>query len=113
MPDDLPEIIGYTLACSLPVVLAGALVLRALRNRSLTASTAVLVLIPTSATLAGITGVSGLMFTAEFRRTSIVLLLVAAVTVPAAILLGREQARKTVREKQIREQERAAEQSRR
>ncbi|NUS93778.1 MAG: HAMP domain-containing histidine kinase, partial [Nocardia sp.] len=51
--------------------------------------------------------------TAEFRRTSIVLLLVAAVTVPAAILLGREQARKTVWEKQIREQERAAEQSRR
>ncbi|MGW0177913.1 sensor histidine kinase [Nocardia sp. NPDC003345] len=113
MPEDLLEIIGYTLACSLPVVLAGALALRALRDRSLTASMAVLVLIPTLATLAGITGVSGLMFTAEFRRTSLVLLLVAAVTVPAAILLGREQARKTVWEKQIREQERAAEQSRR
>ncbi|WP_280400983.1 sensor histidine kinase [Nocardia carnea] len=113
MPENLLEIIGYTLACSLPVVLAGALALRVLRDRSLTASMAVLVLIPTLATLAGITGVSGLMFTAEFRRTSLVLLLVAAVTVPAAILLGREQARKTVWEKQIREQERAAEQSRR
>jgi signal transduction histidine kinase len=113
MPDDLAEIIGYTLACSLPVVIAGALALRALRDRSLTASMAVLVIVPTVATLAGITGVSGLMFTAEFQRTSIVLLLVATVTVPAAILLGREQARKTVWEKQIREQERAAEKSRR
>jgi signal transduction histidine kinase len=113
MPENLLEIIGFTLVCSLPVVIAGALALRALRDRSLTASMAVLVLIPTLATLAGITGVSGLMFTAEFRRTSLVLLLVAAVTVPAAILLGRDQARKTVWEKEIREQERAAEQSRR
>ncbi|MFD4405098.1 sensor histidine kinase [Nocardia sp. NPDC058499] len=113
MPENLLQIIGFTLACSLPVVLVGALALRALRDRSLTASMAVLVLIPTLATLAGITGVSGLMFTAEFRRTSLVLLLVAAVTVPAAVLLGREQARKTVWEKQVREQERAAEQSRR
>ena len=113
MPDNLIQIILYTLACSLPVVLVGAIALRALRDRSMTASMAVLVLIPTLATLAGITGVSGLMFTAEFKRTSIVLLLVAAVTVPAAILMGREQARKTVWEKQVREQERAAEQSRR
>ncbi|MFI5720585.1 sensor histidine kinase [Nocardia sp. NPDC051750] len=113
MPENLLEIVGFTLVCSLPVVIAGALALRALRDRSLTASMAVLVLIPTLATLAGITGVSGLMFTAEFRRTSLVLLLVAAVTVPAAILLGRDQARKTVWEKEIREQERAAEQSRR
>ncbi|WP_040790704.1 sensor histidine kinase [Nocardia paucivorans] len=113
MPEDLAEVIGFTLVCCLPVVILGALALNALRDRSLTASMAVLVLIPTLATLAGITGVSGLMFTAEFRRTSIVLIVVAAVTVPAAILLGRDQARKTVWEKQAREQERAAEQSRR
>ncbi|WP_327147277.1 sensor histidine kinase [Nocardia sp. NBC_01329] len=106
------EIIGYTLACSLAVVLAGVLALRALRDRSHTASTAVLVLIPTLAALAGITATGG-SITGEFRRTSIVLLLVAAVTVPAAVLLGRVQDRKIARERQIREQERAVEQSRR
>ncbi|MGV9823642.1 sensor histidine kinase [Nocardia xishanensis] len=113
MPDDTVQLITYTLACSVPVVLIGALILRANSNRSLTTSMAVLVLIPTLATLAGIIGVSGLMFTHELQRTAVVLAVVAAVTVPAAILLGREQARKTVWEKQIREQERAAEQSRR
>ncbi len=95
------------------MVLVGALMLRIGSDRSLTVSMAVLVLIPTLATLAGIIGVSGLMFTHELQRTAVVLGVVAAVTVPAAILLGREQARKTVWEKQIREQERAAEQSRR
>ncbi|WP_107658423.1 sensor histidine kinase [Nocardia suismassiliense] len=113
MPDDTIQLIGYTLACSVPVVLIGAFILRATSNRSLTTSMAVLVLIPTLSTLAGIIGVSGLMFTHELQRTAIVLAVVAAVTVPAAILLGREQARKTVWEKQIREQERAAERSRR
>ncbi|MFI9536673.1 sensor histidine kinase [Nocardia fusca] len=111
--DDLPEIIGSTLACALPVVAAGVLTLRVLRDRSLTASTAVLALLPTLAALAGITGASGLTVTAEFRRTSIVLLLVAAVTVPAAVLLGRDWSRKRARENLIREQAHAAEQSRR
>lgn len=113
MPHDTFQLIVYSLACSVPVVLIGAMILRATSNRSLTTSTAVLVLIPTLATLAGIIGVSGLMFTDELQRTAIVLAVVAAVTVPAAILLGREQARRTVWEKQIREQERAAERSRR
>ncbi|GGL19851.1 histidine kinase dimerization/phospho-acceptor domain-containing protein [Nocardia jinanensis] len=113
MPDDLLEIIGYTLACSLPVVVVGASVLWALRNRSLAVSAAVLVLVPILATLAGITGVSGWMLTTEFRRTSVVLLLVTAVTVPAAALLGRERSRKTLRERWVREQERAADRSRR
>ncbi|MEV0029612.1 HAMP domain-containing sensor histidine kinase [Nocardia sp. NPDC050793] len=113
MPEDSLQIVGYALACSIPVVLIGAIILRATSNRSLTTSMAVLVLIPTLATLAGIVGVSGLMFTHEFQRNALVLAVVAAVTVPAAILLGREQARKTVWEKEIREQERAAERSRR
>jgi K+-sensing histidine kinase KdpD len=111
--DDLPEIIGYTLACALPVVAAGVLTLRALRDRSVTASTAVLVLIPTSAALAGMAGASGLRVTAESGRTSIVLLLVGAVTVPAAVLMGRECSRKRAQENRIRAQARAAEQSRR
>ncbi|MFG1795531.1 sensor histidine kinase [Nocardia sp. NPDC049149] len=113
MPEDTTQLIAYSLACSVPVVLIGALILRATSNRSLTTSMAVLVLIPTLSTLAGIIGVSGLMFTHELQRNAVVLAVVAAVTVPAAIVLGREQARKTVWEKQIREQERAAEQSRR
>ncbi|WP_069161733.1 sensor histidine kinase [Nocardia altamirensis] len=113
MPEDTTQLIAYSLACSVPVVLIGAVILRATSNRSLTTSMAVLVLIPTLSTLAGIIGVSGLMFTHELQRNAVVLAVVAAVTVPAAILLGREQARKTVWEKQIREQERAAEQSRR
>lgn len=113
MPEDTVQLIAYTLACSVPVVLIGAIILRATRNRSITTSMAVLVLIPTLSTLAGIIGVSGLMFTHELQRTAVVLAVVAVVTVPAAMLLGREQARKMVWEKQIREQERAAERSRR
>ncbi|WP_446223077.1 sensor histidine kinase [Nocardia sp. IBHARD005] len=113
MPEDTTQLVGYALACSVPIVVIGALLLRATSNRSLTTSMAVLVLIPTLSTLAGVIGVSGLMFTHELQRTAIVLAVVAAVTVPAAVLLGREQARKTVWEKQIREQERAAEQTRR
>ncbi|WP_330232312.1 HAMP domain-containing histidine kinase [Nocardia sp. NBC_00508] len=113
MPEDSLQIVGYALACSIPVVLIGVIILRATSNRSLTTSMAVLVVIPTLATLAGIVGVSGLMFTHEFQRNALVLAVVAAVTVPAGVLLGREQAQKTVWEKEIREQERAAERSRR
>lgn len=113
MPTDTFGLVYYALACSVPVVGLGALILRTTRNRSLTTSMAVLVLIPTLSTLAGVIGVSGLMFTADLRRTAVVLGVVAAVTVPAAIVMGRSQARKTVWEKQVREQERAAERSRR
>ncbi|RJO69982.1 sensor histidine kinase [Nocardia panacis] len=107
------DLIAYTLAGSVPVVIVGALLLRATRNRSLVLSMAVLVLIPILSALVGMIVVGGLMFTDELERTLIVLAVVAAVTLPAAVLLGRQQARKTVWEKQIREQERAAEQSRR
>ncbi|MEV3960276.1 histidine kinase dimerization/phospho-acceptor domain-containing protein [Nocardia sp. NPDC050193] len=113
MSADLPEIIVYTVAGALPVVTAGVLVVRTLREGSLTACTALLVLIPILAAPAAVTGVSGLPVTAGLRLTFLVLLLVAAVTVPAAVLLDREQSRKGSREKRIREQEHAAEQSRR
>ncbi|MCM6772049.1 HAMP domain-containing histidine kinase [Nocardia sp. CDC159] len=113
MPAETLGLIAYALAGSLPVVVVGALLLRWTRNRSLTTSTAVLVLIPTLATLTGVIGVSGLMFTDELERTAIVLGVVTAVTVPAAVLLGRAQARTMVWEKEMLEQERAAERSRR
>ncbi len=113
MPADTLGLIGYALAGSLPVVGLGALLLRWLRNRSVTTSMAALVLIPALATLTGVIAVSGLMFTDELERTAVVLGVVTAVTVPAAVLLGRAQARTMVWEKQMLEQERAAERSRR
>ena len=113
MPTDMPGIIGSALAFSLPVVVIGAAIVHFARNVSLTTSMAVLALIPTLATFTGVLGVSGSMFTADLRRTAIVLVVVAAVTVPAAIALGRYQARRTVWEKQVRDQEREAEHARR
>ncbi|APA99738.1 sensor histidine kinase [Nocardia seriolae] len=113
MPTDTPGLIGYALAGTLPVVAIGALGLRYTRNRAMTTSMAVLVLIPTVATLCGVVAVSGMMFGDAFERTAVVLAVVTAVTVPAAILLGREQARATVWEREMLEQERAAERSRR
>ncbi|MBH0778423.1 sensor histidine kinase [Nocardia bovistercoris] len=113
MDESLAQLIGYTAAGSLPVVLIGAVLLRLAGRRSLTTSMVVLVLIPILSALTGMIAVSGLMFTAELHRMLVVLAVVAVVTVPAAVLLGRAQARRTVWEKQIREQERAAERTRR
>ncbi|WP_067548492.1 sensor histidine kinase [Nocardia crassostreae] len=111
--NDIPNLIGYALLGSLPVVAVGAILLRFTRNRAMTTSMPVLVLIPTVATLTGVIATSGLMFTGEFAKIAVVLSVVTAVTVPAAILLGRAQARKTVWERRMLEKERAAERSRR
>lgn len=112
----MPEVVKIALLAllwSAPIVLAGALVLWRARRMSLQASMVVLVLIPVLAVLSGVIGVSGFMFTADFTRTCTVLGAVLVVAVPAAIALGRFQARRTVWERQIREQERAAEAARR
>ncbi|MGW5441528.1 sensor histidine kinase [Nocardia asteroides] len=113
MLETVPQLVAYALAGSVPIVVLGAWILHAISDRSLTASMTVLVLIPTLSTLTGIIGVSGLMFGDRLARIVIVLVVVATFTLPAALLLGRRQARKTVWEKQIREQERLAELSRR
>jgi signal transduction histidine kinase len=110
---DLWEIAGWALACSIPVVLAGALTIRLARSWSLAVSMVALVLIPALATLTGVLGASGFMITETFERTAVVLVVVSVVTIPAAVLLARYQARRTVWEKEIRDSERAAEQSRR
>jgi signal transduction histidine kinase len=110
---DLWEIAGWALACSIPVVLAGALTIRLARSWSLAVSMVTLVLIPALATLTGVLGASGFMITETFERTAVVLVVVSVVTIPAAVLLARYQARRTVWEKEIRDSERAAEQSRR
>jgi signal transduction histidine kinase len=110
---DLWEIAGWAMACSIPVVLAGALTIRLARSWSLAVNMVALVLIPALATLTGVLGASGFMITETFERTAVVLVVVSVVTIPAAVLLARFQARRTVWEQEIRDSERAAEQSRR
>jgi signal transduction histidine kinase len=111
--NDLWEIIGLALACSLPVVLAGAILIRLARSWSLAISMVALVLIPTVATFTGVLGASGFMLTQRFDAIFVVLTIVSVVTIPAAVMLARYQARRTVWEQDIRESEQAAEQSRR
>ena len=98
---------------SLPVVLLGGLVIRLARSWSLTLSMVVLVLIPTLATFAGVFFASRFMTGATFRAVALVLVIVAIVTLPAAVMLASYQARRTVWEQEIQEVERTAEQSRR
>ena len=110
---DFWEIVGWALACSVPVVLAGALIIRLARSWSLAVSMVALVLIPTIATFTGVLGASGFMITETFESTAVVLVIVSIVTIPAAIMMARYQARRTVWEQEIRDSERAAEVSRR
>jgi len=110
---ELLRIATWALACSVPVVLLGWLIVRLARSVSLAVSMVVLVLIPTVATLAGVLGASGLMITHTFRHVAVILGIVAVVTIPAAVLMARFQARRMVWENQIRDTERASEESRR
>jgi signal transduction histidine kinase len=73
----------------------------------------VLVLVPIAAAQAGVLGVSGFMFNTTLTTMLLVCLLIALVTVPIAVLLGRAIARRSVWEREARERERAAEASRR
>jgi signal transduction histidine kinase len=110
---DLLELVGLALVCSVPVVLAGAVLIRLARSWSLAVSMVLLILIPTVATFTGVLGASRFMITQQFERTAIVLVIVSVVTIPAAIMLARYQARRTVWENEIRQSEAAAEASRR
>ncbi|MGB1224021.1 MAG: sensor histidine kinase, partial [Mycobacterium sp.] len=110
---DFWEIVGWAMACSVPVVLIGALVIRLARSWSLAVSMVALVLIPVLGTFTGVLGASGFMVTETFEQTAVVLVVVSIVTVPGAVMLGRYQARRTVWEAEIRDSERAAEHSRR
>jgi signal transduction histidine kinase len=111
--NDLVEIIGWALGCTLPVVLAGWLIIRLARSWSLAVSMVLLVLIPTLATFTWVLGSSGFMITEMFEQIAVVLVIVAVVTIPTAVIMARFQARRTVWEKQIRDAERASEESRR
>ncbi|WP_020664646.1 sensor histidine kinase [Amycolatopsis benzoatilytica] len=107
------HILPLALLFALPIAALGALVLYLLRRRSLVTTMTVLVLTPIAAMLVGILGVSGFMFTEALTTEVLVCLLVALVAVPAAMILGRIIARRSVWEREARERERAAEASRR
>ena len=110
---ELMHIAPYAIALTLPIALLGLVSLQWLGERSLATSMTVLVLVPLIATAVGVIGVSGFMFTPMLNTTLLVYLWVAAVTVPAALLLGRGIAKRTVWEREARARERAAEASRR
>ncbi len=110
---DLVHIVTWTLGTTVPVVLVGWLIIRLARSWSLAVSMVVLVLIPMLATLAGVLVASGLVITQRFWHVALILLIVAVVTIPAAVLMARFLARRMVWEKQIRDAERASEESRR
>ncbi|WP_199431225.1 sensor histidine kinase [Qaidamihabitans albus] len=107
------HILPVALAFAMPVAVLGGLLLYWLRRGSLASTLTVLVLIPVAATLTGVLGVSGFMFNPTLTTILLVCLLVALVTVPAAVVLGRAIARRSVWEREARERERAAEKSRR
>ncbi len=112
-PHELLKVALLALGCSLPVVLLGGLIIRLARSWSLTVSMVALVLIPTLATFAGVFCASRFMTQPSFQAIAIVLLIVAIVTLPSAVMLARYQARRTVWEQEIQDAEAAAEQSRR
>jgi signal transduction histidine kinase len=87
--------------------------LQLMRRRSITAAVTVLVLIPVVAALVGVLAVSGFMLDRMLSRILAVCLVVAAVSVPAGLLLGRGLARDSVWEREARRRERAAESARR
>jgi len=98
---------------SLPVAVVGGLLLEWMRRRSLTAAMTALVLVPVTAALVGVLGVSGFMYTPQLVGTIAVCIVVAAVTVPAALWLGRRVAREALWQHEAHEAERRAEASRR
>jgi signal transduction histidine kinase len=97
---------------SLPVALVGGLLLEWMRRRSIIAAMTALVLVPVTAALVGVLGVSGFMYTPQLVGTIVVCLVVAAVTVPAGLLLGRRVAREALWQREARETERRMEASR-
>lgn len=105
--------VPLALAFSVPVALLGALLLTRMRRSSLTAAVTVLVLVPVAATLSGVIGVSGFMYTPQLGGFLVVCLVVAAFTVPAALMLGRGIANDVMWLHEAHDAERVAEASRR
>lgn len=98
---------------ALPVAAVGGLALHRLRRRSMTAAMTALGVVPLAAALVGVIAVSGFMYTPQLAGTLAVVGVVAAVTVPGAMLLGRGLARDAMWAREMREAERKAEEARR
>lgn len=110
---DVAHIAGWALGCTLPVVLIGWLVIRLARSWSLALSMVILGVIPTLATFAGVLAAYGSVDSVTFDRVAVVLVVVAGVTIPTAVMMARYQARRTVWERHVIDAERLSEQSRR
>ncbi|HXT46117.1 MAG TPA: HAMP domain-containing sensor histidine kinase [Pseudonocardiaceae bacterium] len=113
MLDELRHVGPIALLCTLPVALLGALLLHRMRRYSITAAVTVLVLVPVAATLAGVLGVNGWMFTPVLSTELAVAAAVAAVSVPAGLLLGRGIAQEVTWQREARARDQAAESARR
>ncbi len=110
---ELARAAPIALLSALPVALVGGLVVHRMRRRSMTATMTALVLVPLFAALLGVVATSGFMYTPQLVGTVAVVAVVAAVTVPAGMLLGRSVARETLWQREAREAERLAEAARR
>ena len=110
---ELVRALPAALLFALPVTALGGLVLHRMRRRSVTAAMTTLALVPLVAALGGVVAVSGFMYTPQLAGTVAVVLVVAAVTVPVAALLGRGFAREALWQREAREAERRAEAARR
>jgi signal transduction histidine kinase len=110
---ELARAAPIALLSALPVALVGGLVVHRMRRRSMTATMTALVLVPLFAALFGVVATSGFMYTPQLVGTVAVVAVVAAVTVPAGMLLGRSVARETLWQREAREAERQAEAARR
>ena len=113
MLDELRHVLPLALLCTLPVALLGAVLLHLMRRYSITVAVTVLVLVPVAATLAGVLGVNGWMLTPVLNTELAVAVAVAAVTVPAGLLLGRGIAQELTWQREARARDQAAESARR
>jgi signal transduction histidine kinase len=110
---ELARAAPLALLFALPVALVGGLVVHRMRRRSMTATMTALVLVPLIAALVGVVATSGFMYTPQLVGTVAVVAVVAAVTVPAGMLLGRSVARETLWQREAHAAERRAESARR
>ena len=113
MIDQAVAVIPVALAFAVPVALLGTLLLQRMRRRSITAAVTVLVLVPVAAAVLGVIGVSGFMYTPLLGAAVVVCAVVALITVPTAMMLGRGIARDVMWLHEAHDAERAAEKSRR
>jgi len=96
MLTELAHAAPLALLVAVPVAALGVLLLRAVRRRSIAAALITLTLVPLAAALAGVIGLSGLMYTPQLVGTVAVCVVVALVTVPTALWLGRRIAREAL-----------------